>query len=124
VLCILSWSDFVRRDGEGRVVLDNRSLRQAPARTALWAAPLPPHTLENSGKSELRAISVELKTRARQARKRDWHGIALQCQKRVQAPACRQTKSTYTVRFSYAAKRFLPAWSGLGFDRGCGPASL
>jgi quercetin dioxygenase-like cupin family protein len=62
VLYILSWSDFVRRDGEGRVVLDSRTIGKAPVGAALWSAPLQPHTLENSGKSELRAISVELKS--------------------------------------------------------------
>jgi mannose-6-phosphate isomerase-like protein (cupin superfamily) len=61
VLYILSWSDFVRRDGEGRVVLDSSSIKMVSVGMALWSAPLPPHTLENSGGSELRAISVELK---------------------------------------------------------------
>ncbi len=60
-LYILSWSDFVRRDGEGRVVVDTRNLASMPRGSALWSGPLPPHTLENVGESELHAISVELK---------------------------------------------------------------
>jgi quercetin dioxygenase-like cupin family protein len=60
-LYILSWSDFVRRDGEGRVILDSRNISMVPPGSALWSGPLRPHTLENVGESELRAISVELK---------------------------------------------------------------
>ncbi len=60
-LYILSWSDFVRRDDAGRVVVDSRNLAKVPPGNALWSGPLPPHTLENVGQSELHAISVELK---------------------------------------------------------------
>jgi hypothetical protein len=61
VLYILNWSDFVRRDGDGRTVVDSRILGKGPQGNALWSEPLPPHTLENVGESELRAISVEVK---------------------------------------------------------------
>lgn len=64
VLYILSWSDFVRRDVQNAIVVDSRTTRKAPQSNALWSAPLPPHTLENVGISELRAISVELKSSA------------------------------------------------------------
>ena len=60
-LYILSWSDFVRRDGDGAVVADSRNGQKLPEGTALWSGPLAPHTLENVGTSELRAISVEVK---------------------------------------------------------------
>lgn len=60
-LYFLSWSDFVRRDSEGKVMLDSRAGIKAPMGGAVWSAPLAPHTLENVGTSELRAISVELK---------------------------------------------------------------
>jgi hypothetical protein len=60
-LYILSWSDFVRRDAEGRTVVDSRILGKAPEGSAPWSGPLPPHTLENVSDSEMRAISVELK---------------------------------------------------------------
>jgi hypothetical protein len=61
VLYILSWSDFVRRDCEGRTILDSRLGQRPPLGSAVWSSPLPPHTLENVGEAELRAISVELK---------------------------------------------------------------
>jgi len=60
-LYILSWSGFVRRDGEGRIVVDSREIGKTTGNTALWSGPLPPHTLENVGESDLRTISVELK---------------------------------------------------------------
>ena len=61
VLYILSWSDFVRRDSEGKTVVDSRITGKPFEQSALWSAPLPPHTLQNVGESELHAISVELK---------------------------------------------------------------
>ena len=60
-LYILSWGDFVRRDGEGRIILDTRAAGKAPLERAVWLPPLPPHSVENVGASELRAIAVELK---------------------------------------------------------------
>lgn len=60
---VLSWSDFVRRDADGNVLLDSRSAGLMPAPgDSLWGQPLPPHTLENIGDRSLRIISVELKT--------------------------------------------------------------
>lgn len=61
VLYILAWSDFVRRGAEGEVLLDSRRSGAVAPGMALWSGPLGPHTLENVGESELRAISVELK---------------------------------------------------------------
>jgi mannose-6-phosphate isomerase-like protein (cupin superfamily) len=56
------WSHFVRRDGEGAILADSR-LGEKPAEgIAVWSGPLAPHTLENVGESELRVISVELKS--------------------------------------------------------------
>lgn len=57
-----SWSDFVRRDADGKVLLDTRGRPPPPSgpQTA-WAEALPPHTLENVGPNELRVISVEIK---------------------------------------------------------------
>ena len=60
-LYIMSWSDFVRSDREGTVVADSRKGEKLPEGSAVWSGPLAPHTLENVGLSELRAISVELK---------------------------------------------------------------
>jgi quercetin dioxygenase-like cupin family protein len=59
---IVSWSDLVRRDADGRVVLDTRDSETKPAAgSSAWLEPLGPHTLENVGERELRVISVELK---------------------------------------------------------------
>jgi len=60
-LYILSWSDFIRRDEEGRIVVDSRVPGRKPQESALWSGPLPPHTLENVGDTELRVIAIELK---------------------------------------------------------------
>ena len=60
---IVSWSDFVRRDANGVIVLDSRSLARKPANgEALWGEALGPHTLENVGPTPLRIISVEIKS--------------------------------------------------------------
>ena len=60
-LYILSVSDFVRRGEDGAVIVDSRTIPPITAGTALWSAPLGPHTLENVGSNELRVIAVELK---------------------------------------------------------------
>lgn len=62
VLHVLSWSDFVRRDAKGAVLVDTRSSRLAAAiGSVLWSAPLPPHSLENVGASDLHILAVEIK---------------------------------------------------------------
>jgi quercetin dioxygenase-like cupin family protein len=62
---IVSWSDFVRCDADGYVVLDTRETERKPAPgTSAWLEPLGPHTLKNVGDRELQVISVELKGRA------------------------------------------------------------
>ena len=60
VLYVLSWSDFVRCDAGGTVVLDSRTLGGSSPSVA-WSEALPPHTLENVGGAEIRVISVEIK---------------------------------------------------------------
>jgi hypothetical protein len=59
---VYSWSDFVRRDADGKVLLDTRG-RPPPASlpAVVWSEPLPPHSLENVGAAELHVVSVELK---------------------------------------------------------------
>jgi len=60
---ILSWSDFVRRDAEGQVLVDSRtpgSTIEPPS--AVWSEPLPPHTLENVGSQPIHLVSVEIKS--------------------------------------------------------------
>lgn len=62
VLYVLGWSDFVRRDAAGAVLLDSRTRGSAPAAgSALWSEPLRPHWVENVGSGELRVIAIELK---------------------------------------------------------------
>jgi mannose-6-phosphate isomerase-like protein (cupin superfamily) len=60
VLHVLSWSDIVRRDGNGSVVLDTRTAPMTPPQVT-WSPALPPHTLENVGYEEIHIISIELK---------------------------------------------------------------
>ena len=62
-LYILSWSDFIRYDADGHVIMDSRRISKAPApQLALWTGSLPLHSLENIGQTDLHVISVEIKT--------------------------------------------------------------
>ena len=61
-LYVMSWSDFLRRDVLGEVLVDSRTWTNQPAPgEALWSPPLVPHSVENVGECELRIIAVELK---------------------------------------------------------------
>ena len=61
-LYVLSWSDFIRRDAGGQVVLDSRTMAERPEPgSAIWGAPLVPHFVENVGDRELHIIAVEIK---------------------------------------------------------------
>ena len=59
---ICSWSDFIRRDGNGHVLLDTRTVRAPEVGAVLWSEPYPVHSVENIGTGELRVIAVEIKT--------------------------------------------------------------
>jgi quercetin dioxygenase-like cupin family protein len=62
VLHVLSWSDFVRIDREGNVVLDSRAADMNPEAGAIfWSPPLTPHAVRNVGSRELRIIAIEIK---------------------------------------------------------------
>jgi hypothetical protein len=62
VLYVLSWSDFVRCDATGDVLIDSRTFSVKPVDGAtLWSDALPPHSAQNVGSRELRVIAVELK---------------------------------------------------------------
>lgn len=62
VLHVQSWSDFVRIDRDGKVLLDSRAIGMDPEPGAiLWGGPLPPHAVRNVGGRELRIIAVEIK---------------------------------------------------------------
>ncbi len=61
-LYVLSWSDFVRYDPAGNVLLDSRTLPTQPvAGTALWGGPIGPHYVENVGTTDLHILAVEIK---------------------------------------------------------------
>lgn len=62
VLYVLSWSDFVRRDAAGKVLVDSRGIRGPEPGSAVWSGPLPPHTLENVGSFNLHVIAIEQKS--------------------------------------------------------------
>ncbi len=59
---VLSFSDFVRRDEKGVVLVDSRLAGiELSSGQAFWGEPLPLHTLENVGESPIHVISVEMK---------------------------------------------------------------
>ena len=61
---VLRWSDFVRRDAEGKVLVDTRGNPASASQPfGVWSEPLPPHTLRNVGAAELHVVSVEVKDR-------------------------------------------------------------
>jgi quercetin dioxygenase-like cupin family protein len=60
-LYVLSWSDFVRRDADERVLIDSRERAAIGPGGALWIDPLPPHSVENVGNSDLHIIAIEVK---------------------------------------------------------------
>ena len=63
VLYILSWSDIIRYDADGNLLLDSRTLASRPEKgAAIWSAPLGPHSAKNVGNQELHVIAVELKS--------------------------------------------------------------
>lgn len=62
VMQVISASDFVRRDQNGQVLLDTRTVPSASAQPgAIWSPPLPPHSVENVGSVEIRLFTVEVK---------------------------------------------------------------
>ncbi len=62
VMQVISASDFVRRDENGHVLLDTRTVPSTSAQPgAIWSPPLPPHSVENVGSREIRLFTVEVK---------------------------------------------------------------
>jgi hypothetical protein len=62
-LYIISWSDFIRYDEKGNILLDFSSLPFTPSPcSSIWTTSLGPHRLRNVGSSPLHIISTELKT--------------------------------------------------------------
>jgi hypothetical protein len=58
---VVSWSQFVRRDPSGTVLLDTRQTDFGKNPQVLWGEALPAHTVENVGSEMLHIVSVELK---------------------------------------------------------------
>jgi len=61
VIIVLSPSDFIRRDDKGDVLYDSRIAGLPSKDSASWYPGLPPHSLENTGDSEISTINVEMK---------------------------------------------------------------
>ena len=61
-LYVLGWSDFIRYDPDGNVLIDSRTLpERPPIGGALWGPPIGPHYVHNVGDTELRILAVEIK---------------------------------------------------------------
>ena len=55
-------SDFIRREGEGNLLFDSRTVGPPPTEPIVqWVGPLPPHSVENVGSVEILLITTELK---------------------------------------------------------------
>jgi len=62
-LYVLSWSDFVRYDPAGNVLVDSRTMLAKPEiGSAIWSAPLAPHYVQNVGQTDLHIIAIEVKS--------------------------------------------------------------
>ena len=61
VFYILSWSDFIRYDGDGNVTTDTRQNESVPP-NVLWSEPIGPHAIKNVGDADLHVIGVEVKS--------------------------------------------------------------
>jgi hypothetical protein len=59
---VLSFAHLLRRDGEGRVLWDSRVEGSRPeAGTAYFGAPMPLHSAENVGDTDIEVVMVEFK---------------------------------------------------------------
>jgi hypothetical protein len=62
VIYVQSTSDFIRRDGDGRVLFDSRHAGALPKTPGVeWVGLLPPHSIENVGTTVVHLLTVELK---------------------------------------------------------------
>jgi quercetin dioxygenase-like cupin family protein len=59
---VVSFSDFVRYDPDGKVLADSRNMSTKPTPgAALWSPPVPLHYIQNVGTTDLLVIAVEIK---------------------------------------------------------------
>ena len=62
VMFVFASSDLVRFDDLGNVLMDTRQSAAVPAlNSPVWLEPLAPHSVENVGDAEFRAVQVEIK---------------------------------------------------------------
>jgi hypothetical protein len=62
VMFILTWSDLLRVNHLGSVMLDTRQTSEAPKLNApSWLEALPPHSVKNVGHGEINTVQVEIK---------------------------------------------------------------
>jgi hypothetical protein len=59
---VLSFSHFIRRDENGKILFDSRQAGDLPKLPCVqWMQPLSPHSVENLGPAEISIIIIELK---------------------------------------------------------------
>ena len=59
---VMSGKNFIRRDHDNRILVDTRQIPNPPNLPATqWLDPMPPHTVENIGDSDISVLLVELK---------------------------------------------------------------
>jgi predicted metal-dependent enzyme (double-stranded beta helix superfamily) len=62
VAYLQSWSHFIRRNEKGEILFDSRHAGDPPKPPcAQRVPPLPPHTVENLGPSEISIVMIEFK---------------------------------------------------------------
>ena len=59
VIQTLRAGEFVRRDADGKALFDSRTAARLPE--IAWTPPLPPHSVENVGETEILLFTVEVK---------------------------------------------------------------
>jgi hypothetical protein len=61
-VCVVKSSDFIRHDADGNLLFDSRTMEpQSSVPTVQSIGPLPPHSVENIGDSEILLFTTELK---------------------------------------------------------------
>lgn len=59
---VVSFSDFIRYDPDGKLLADSRNMATKPTPgVALWSPPVPRHYIQNVGATDLLVIAVEMK---------------------------------------------------------------
>ena len=61
VLFIMTWSDMLRLDPQGNILLDTRQAEAPKLNTPSWQEPLLPHSVKNIGSGEINTVQVEIK---------------------------------------------------------------